>query len=170
MTLYGAIFYVLALIILVSTAMAITGRHVVHSVVYLVISFFGTALLFYLLGAPFLAALVVIIYAGAIMVLFLFVVMTFRMEDRAERGFPLRRWGPALLVGCLFLVTIVIFIFKDPASRIPLETAMAKPLDFGRFVFERYWFAVEIISFLLFIALVAALQIGRKSSAGKEGG
>ena len=75
MTLYSVIFYVLAALILVSTGLAITRRNLVHAVVYLVISFFGSAMLFYLFGAPLLAAFEVIIYAGAIMVLFLFVIM-----------------------------------------------------------------------------------------------
>ena len=61
MTLYGIIFYLLAAIIVVATCLAITRTNLVHTVVYLVISFFGSAMLFYLLGAPFLAALEVIL-------------------------------------------------------------------------------------------------------------
>ena len=76
MTLYSVIFYVLAVIILASTVLAIIQRFLINAVVYLILSFFATGLLFYLLGAPFLAVLEVIIYAGAIMVLFLFIVMT----------------------------------------------------------------------------------------------
>ena len=78
MTVYAIIFYVVAGFILVATGLAITRRHPVHAVVYLILSFLGSALLFYLLGAPFLAALEIIIYAGAIMVLFLFVIMLLR--------------------------------------------------------------------------------------------
>jgi len=75
MNLYGSIFYILAIVTGIATFMAITRRQALHAIVYLIISFFGTALLFYLLGAPFLALLEVIIYAGAIMVLFLFIIM-----------------------------------------------------------------------------------------------
>jgi NADH-quinone oxidoreductase subunit J len=75
MTIYSAIFYALALIILVTTGLAITRRNLVHAVIYLIFSFFGSAMLFYLLGAPILAVLEVIIYAGAIMILFLFIIM-----------------------------------------------------------------------------------------------
>ena len=71
-----------------ATAVAITRRNLVHAVVYLIFSFFGTAMLFYLFGAPLLAALEVIIYAGAIMVLFLFVVMMIRVESPEEVMFP----------------------------------------------------------------------------------
>ena len=87
MTLYSVIFYVLAALILVSTGFAITRRNLVHAVVYLIISFFGSALLFYLLGAPLLAALEVIIYAGAIMVLFLFIIMMLKVEGFEEPFF-----------------------------------------------------------------------------------
>jgi len=104
MNLYALIFYVVAGLILVATGLAITRRNPVHAVVYLIISFFGSAMLFYLLGAPFLAALEVIIYAGAIMVLFLFVVMILRVESVMLARFSLRAWMPAVLLGFIFLV------------------------------------------------------------------
>ena len=89
MTLYSGIFHVLAVVILASTLLAIIQRQVIHAVVYLIVSFFATGLLFYLLGAPFLAALEVIVYAGAIMVLFLFIVMTVKVESGEDgKGDP----------------------------------------------------------------------------------
>ena len=94
MTIYAIIFYFLAALILVTTALAITRRDLVHAVVYLIFSFFGSAMLFYLFGAPFLAVLEVIIYAGAIMVLFLFIVMMLRIEVSGERLFPLSQGLP----------------------------------------------------------------------------
>ena len=104
MNLYGIIFYLLAAVILVSTALAVTRRNLMHAIVYLVLSFFGTALLFYLLGAPFLAVLEVIIYAGAIMVLFLFIVMMIEIpvSDEPVSAY-LRRWLPAAVLGALSL-------------------------------------------------------------------
>ena len=76
--------------------MAVTRRDVLHAVVYLIISFIATGLIFYLLGAPFLALLEIIIYAGAIMVLFLFIVMMLRLnpEDRG-RETAITQWFPA---------------------------------------------------------------------------
>ena len=94
----------LAAVILVSTALAVTRRNLMHAIVYLVLSFFGTALLFYLLGAPFLAVLEVIIYAGAIMVLFLFIVMMLEVRASEEPiGAYLLRWLPAAVLGALSL-------------------------------------------------------------------
>ena len=94
MNIYAVMFYVLGAVIVGATALAITRRNVMHAIVYLVLSFFGTALLFYLLGAPFLAVLEVVIYAGAIMVLFLFIVMM--LEIKAD-GEP---WGLICANGC----------------------------------------------------------------------
>ncbi len=161
MTLYGAGFYLLGSIILGTAVLAVTRRNTVHAVICLIVSFLGTAVLFYLLGAPFLAALEVIIYAGAIMVLFLFVIMTLKMETSSEQGTSMGRWGPAVLLGALFLILIVFMVIRDPADRVPLETALAEPTTFGRFVFQNYWLAVEIISLLLLVALVAAIHLGK---------
>ena len=91
MTIYALLFYTIAVLILAATALAVTRKNLVHSVVYLVISFFGSAVLFYLMGAPLLAALEVIIYAGAIMILFLFIIMLLDLkteEKRAPRAIP----------------------------------------------------------------------------------
>ena len=163
MTFYGLIFYLLGAIMVVSTVLAITRRFLVHAVVYLIISFFATGLLFYLLGAPFLAVLEVIIYAGAIMVLFLFIVMTLRVktEERTMRE-TLRQWYPAVILSVVSFFVAGILIFEVPGSRVKLNTGMVTPTAYGHFVFENYWFPVEIVSFLLLIGLVGALYLGRQ--------
>ncbi|MFH1488506.1 MAG: NADH-quinone oxidoreductase subunit J [Pseudomonadota bacterium] len=169
MNIYAVTFYLIAAVILAATALAITRRNPVHAVIYLIISFLGSALLFYLLGAPFLAAVEVIIYAGAIMVLFLFVVMILRVEKAGEPKFRPGQWGPATLLGFLFLLVVAVLVFKDPGSRVSLEKAVAMPRDFGHFVFQRYFLAIEIISFLLLVALLAALHIGRGNDIERTG-
>jgi NADH-quinone oxidoreductase subunit J len=169
-TLYSAIFYVVAAVIVGATALAITRRNPIHAVVYLVVSFLGSGILFFLLGAPFLAALQIIIYAGAIMVLFLFVVMMFRIQKVEPEGYPWRQWGPALLCGVLFLCVLGLLAFRDPVGRATLQMAMVSPADFGRFVFRRYWLSVELISLLLFLGLLAAIHLGKvwKEKAEEE--
>ncbi len=121
MNLYAVIFYLLAFIILASTALAVTRRNLMHAIVYLVLSFFGTALLFYLLGAPFLAVLEVIIYAGAIMVLFLFIVMMLEIKPpETARGAYLRQWLPAAVLGVLCLAAAcVLILFKSGREPAP---------------------------------------------------
>lgn len=167
MTLYGFIFYMDAAVILAATGLAITRPNPVHAVIYLIISFLGSAVLFYLLGAPFLAALEVIIYAGAVMVLFLFVIMMLRplmmpSNEKAEAGGSIfRQWGPGILLGLLFFLIAALIFIKDPASRVTLEMMMAMPGQFGRFVFTRYWLSIEIISLLLLLGLLAAIQLGK---------
>lgn len=198
---YHAIFYPLAAVILLSTLMAITRSNTVHAVVYLVFSFFGTAMLFYLLGAPLLAALEVIIYAGAIMVLFLFIIMTMRTEEPLTRAGeepsagdrnavpspsassrhsslitghspPWRQWAFPGILGAICLVGAALLLLSSPEAALQLTPAMTAPVVFGTFLFEKYWLPVEIVSFLLFVALVGALYLGKRErrSAGDTGG
>jgi NADH-quinone oxidoreductase subunit J len=166
MTILTVIFYVLAMVILVSTLLAITRRQPVHAVLYLVVAFLGTAALFFLLGAPLLAAFVVILYAGAIIILFLFVIMLYQRSPRELGQLP--EWGPATLLGAIFLAVTVAMIFKDPGSGIVLRSAVVQPGDFGHFLFDRYWLAVEIVSILLLVALVAIIQVGKGRGTSRD--
>ncbi|MBE0617840.1 MAG: NADH-quinone oxidoreductase subunit J [Proteobacteria bacterium] len=168
MTAYGAIFYGLAAVVVACTALAVTRRDLVHAVVYLIGSFLGTALLFYLLGAPFLAAMEVIIYAGAILVVFLFVLMTVKAEPGDGPRLAPSRWGSAAAIGALFLVILGVLLAADPAARAPLEAAVATPAAFGRQVFTRHALAVEVASLLLLAALAGALFLGRERSGKGE--
>lgn len=163
MTLYSILFYILATIILLATALAVTRRNLVHAVIYLVLSFFGTAMLFYLFGAPLLAALEIIIYAGAIMVLFLFIVTMLRAESPGENIFQAGQLIPAALMGLIYLIAGILIISTDSDSRVMLQAALATPREFGRYVFQRHWLAVEVVSLLLFVAVIGVLHIGKNS-------
>jgi NADH-quinone oxidoreductase subunit J len=167
-TFYAVIFYILAASILVTTGLAVTRRNLVHAVLYLVMSFFGTALLFYLFGAPLLAVLEVIIYAGAIMVLFLFIVMMLKTESVGDSLFALRQFKAAAGLGLVYMVVGAVLVVSDSDSRLVLEAGTAAPTAFGRYVFENHWLAVEIVSLLLLIALIGVLHLGRHVS--KNGG
>ncbi len=143
--------------------MAITRRNLVHAVIYLIFSFFGSAMLFYLFGAPFPAVLEVIIYAGAIMVLFLFVVIMMRADTGDERLFALRQWLPVAVFGLVYIAIGVGIVTTEPNSRIILKTARAAPKALGQFIFQNHWLSIEIVSLLLLVALVGALLLGRRS-------
>jgi len=175
MTLYGTIFYILAVLILTSTAIAVTRRNLVHAVIYLVVSFFGTAMLFYLFGAPFLAALEVIIYAGAIMVLFLFIIMMLRVDTSLRQHmFPWSQWLPAVGITFLYLVVgAVLLSGESSGGNAKLTAAVAEPKQFGLFLFSQHWLTIEIISMLLLVALIGALHLGQRSvgkrASQKEG-
>ena len=162
MTLFAIIFYALAAIILVTTALEVSRRNLVLAVVYLVFSFFGSAMMFYLFGAPLLAVLEVIIYAGAIMILFLFIIMMVKTETSEERLFPIQQWLPIVLVAVVYLVIGAAIVTSAPGSQVVLEVALAKPKAFGQYLFQRHWLVIEIVSLLLLIALVGALYLGRK--------
>ena len=164
MTLYSIIFYVLAAIILITTGIAITRRNLVHAVVYLVFSFFGSAMMFYLFGAPLLAALEVIIYAGAIMILFLFIIMMINVEASQERMFPIQQWLPIAMIGILYLIIGAVIVTSAPGTDVTLEIALAEPKAFGEYLFQRHWLPIEIVSLLLLVALVGALHLGRRKS------
>ena len=169
MTVQGILFYLLSILIVASTGIAVTRRNLAHAVVYLVISFFGTALLFYLLGAPLLAALEVIIYAGAIMILFLFIVMMIRLEKIEGPLFPIRQMMPALVAAAVYVIAGILLLgHGDPAGNAWLASASASPADFGRFLFQRHWLAIEIASLMLLVALVGALHIGREPADPEE--
>jgi NADH-quinone oxidoreductase subunit J len=167
MTVYAILFYILAALILVTTGLAITRRNMVHTVIYLVFSFFGSAMLFYLLGAPLLAALEVIIYAGAIMILFLFIIMMMREEAPETRLFVLRQWLPAAAIGLLYLALGGLLVLSaDPTTGEPMKLAQATPAAFGEYLFNAHWLTIEIASLLLLVALIGALHLGREGKGG----
>ena len=162
MNLYAIIFYILAILILGSTVLAITRRNLVHAVIYLIFSFFGSAFLFYLFGAPLLAVLEVIIYAGAIMILFLFIIMMVKMDSSKEHMFPLNQWLPAAIIGLVYLVLGALIINTDPESKAVLSAALATPKEFAHYLFTNHWLSIELVSLLLLIALIGALHLGRR--------
>jgi NADH-quinone oxidoreductase subunit J len=162
MTLYALLFYLIAATIVVATGIAVTRRNILHAVVYLVFSFFGSAMLFYLLGAPFLAMLEIIIYAGAIMILFLFIIMMMKVEGLEQAFFPYQQLFPAVGLGLVYILTGILIFFNTPTSPITLQPAVVSPKQFGQFLFQHHWLAIEIISLLLLIALIGALYIGRR--------
>ena len=163
MTIYSIIFYFLATLILATTAMAITRRNLVHAVIYLIFSFFGSAMLFYLFGAPFLAVLEVIIYAGAIMVLFLFVVIMMRADTGDERLFAARQWLPMAVFGLIYIAIGMGIITADPNSRITLNSARSAPTAFGQFMYEYHGPSIYIVCLLLQVGVGGALVFGRRS-------
>jgi NADH-quinone oxidoreductase subunit J len=152
----------LAAMTVLSTLMAITRREMVHAVVYLVMSFFALSLIFYMMGAPLIAALEVIVYAGAIMVLFLFIVMMLEMgSPSGPRGPALKVWGPASLIGAVIFYCSVILFIEGTGP----ETAGAvyiSPRTFGQALYKGQMLAVEAVSLLLLFALVGALYLGKR--------
>lgn len=163
------IFYVLAGVIALSTGLAVTRRQPVHAVVYLVVSFFATAVLFALLGAPLPAVLQIIIPAGAVMVLFLFIIMLLGREEPRPQEPGLGRW---VLPGLLALATFgcgLALLAGSPGMAAPMAMAKASARELGTFVYTHYWPAVEAVSVLFFVALAGAMLLVRERKTGENG-
>ncbi|OUI87343.1 NADH-quinone oxidoreductase subunit J [Acetobacter tropicalis] len=148
---------------LLGAIMVITRRVAVHAVLYLVVTLLALATVFALLGAPFAAVLEVIIYAGAIMVLFVFVIMMLNLgqPDREREKEWLR---PRIWVGPALLSTILCAELIYSLSTLPQQTDSFSPLsarDVGLSLFGPYVLMVELLSFLLLAGLVTAFHIGR---------
>jgi NADH-quinone oxidoreductase subunit J len=156
------LFYLLAAVTLIGTLCAITARQAVRAIVYLVTSFFSLALIFYLLGAPLVAAFEVIIYAGAIMVLFLFVIMMLDLGHPEKMQAPRPSdWWPALLLLVVVLGSVVTLTVAGHHAP-PSGFTGISVRGFSQALFQRYGVAVEIISMQLLFALVGALYLGRR--------
>ncbi|WP_429886279.1 NADH-quinone oxidoreductase subunit J family protein, partial [Geoalkalibacter halelectricus] len=156
------IFYILGFTALAATALCITRRNPVHAVVYLVQALFALALMFYLLGAPLVAAWEVIIYAGGIMVLFLFVIMMFELapDSPETQGPGWRRWGPVVGLSLVILgCTLALIALAAPPREVP--AFWVSPRAFGVALFEHYALAVQVISFQLLYAAVGAYYLGK---------
>jgi len=156
-------FYAAAAIAVIATAMVVTCPHPVHALLYLVLSLLAVATVFFTLGAPFAGVLEVIVYAGAIMVLFVFVVMMLNLGRRTVE--QELRWlspgaalGPALLAGVL-LYLLLRNLWGLDAAPVGLQTIDAKAI--GVALYGPYLLAVELASMLLLAGLVAAYHLGK---------
>jgi NADH-quinone oxidoreductase subunit J len=158
-------FYFASGVAVLATLRVITNTNPVHALLYLIISLLAVSMCFFALGAPFAGALEIIVYAGAIMVLFVFVVMMLNLGPVSvaqERAWlkPGIWVGPALLA-LLLLGELLYVLLATPASgaAIGLTTVDAKAV--GISLFGPYLLVVELASMLLLAALVAAFHLGR---------
>jgi NADH-quinone oxidoreductase subunit J len=160
------VFYLSAAVSVVATLMVITRVNAVHALLYMIVSLLSVALIFFTLGAPFVAALEVIIYAGAIMVLFVFVVMMLNLgpqaSDQERQWLELSSWrGPAILAVLLLALLLYIFIVSPRGN--PTSAMGAEPRQVSLALFGPYLLGVELASFLLLAGLVGAYHLGRRS-------
>lgn len=163
------LFYSTAAVALLSALLAITRRNVMHSILYLIVVLLANAILFYLLGAPFLAALQVIIYAGAIIVLFLFVIMMINPPAEAQTkglAYWLPWFGPLVLIAILGAEWF--FLFPSQAS---LSTSSAiEAASLSEALFKDYFLTVQLVALLLFVGVIGAFHFARPTEPGTEPG
>jgi NADH-quinone oxidoreductase subunit J len=167
-------FYIAGAVAIISTVFTITRLNAVHALLYLVVSLLAVAVDFYTMGAPLVAALEVIVYAGAIMVLFVFVVMMLNLGRRAvesERQLMQGKiWvGPSVL-SALLIVEVVFLIARARLSGLPLGSGSGAldPKQVGIALYGPYLIGVELASILLLGALVGACHLGRPVSEKAE--
>jgi NADH-quinone oxidoreductase subunit J len=166
------LFYVFAAIAVLGALLVIVQRNPIYSVLAIIISFFGLAGLYVLLEAPFVAVVQIIIYAGAIMVLFLFVVMLLNVprEDAGEwdRAHPYYRpW--AMRIGAALAVVMAVQLLwafsRTPGLNVGIgdqRPGVSSVAELGRVLFTDYMFAFEVTSILIIIAMVGAVVLARK--------
>jgi NADH-quinone oxidoreductase subunit J len=167
----NAYFYFTAAIAIAATAMVIISRNAVHALLHLIVSLLAVAVIFYQLGAPFAAALEVIVYAGAIMVLMVFVIMMLNQGDTAvaqeQAWLQAQNWAaPALLTGLLLIQLLFMLLSYDSgAGESTVQHAMyyVGPKAVGLSLFSEYILAVELASMLLLAGLVGAFHLARRS-------
>ena len=154
-------FTIASIVALLATLRVITATHAVHALLYFIVSLLAVAVLFLLMGAPFAAALEVIIYAGAIMVLFVFVMMMLnpgpRAVQRERHWLRPRIWaGPAVLAA--ILAAELVFITAAGTSHTPGATQVS-PAEVGMALFGPYLLGVEMASVLLLAGLVGTYHL-----------
>ena len=160
----NVVFYVAAIIAVGTGIRVVTSTSVVHALLYLVVSLVAVAVAFFTLGAPFAAALEVIINAGAIIVLFVFVVMMLNLGQEAteqeRRWLPARDWrAPSVLMAVLIAEFAYTLFAKASGTT---ATAAITPKQVGEVLFQKYLLVVELASMLLLVGLVGSFHLGRR--------
>ncbi|HEY9049168.1 MAG TPA: NADH-quinone oxidoreductase subunit J [Ohtaekwangia sp.] len=157
-------FYITSLIAIVATIMVITRYNMIHALLYLVVSFLAVAVIFFMLGAPFMAALEVIIYAGAIVVLIIFVIMMLNLKEESveqeRKWFSKNIWiGPGIL--SFILLGELVYILVSSGT-MPLGSTMVDAKAVGISLYGPYIIGVELSGLLLMAGIVGAYHLGRQ--------
>jgi NADH-quinone oxidoreductase subunit J len=159
------LFYVFALITVWASVMVITRKNPVHSVLFLVLAFVSSAALWVLLEAEFLGIVLILVYVGAVMVLFLFVVMMLDVDLAALRAGFVQNLPLAALVAAVMAVEILLIVgpgnfgldaFPKPE---PLGAEVSNTRELGRLLYTVYIYPVEIAAVILLLAIVAAIRL-----------
>lgn len=161
-------FYLFAAITIASGLMVITARNPVHAVLFLILAFFNAAGLFVLMGAEFLAMLLVVVYVGAVAVLFLFVVMMLdidyaNMRDGFQRHLPL-----GLIVGGVLLVELLV-IFAGPGTTIgvaEVDLTRSNTAQIGDVIYTDYLYLFQLAGMILLVAMIGAITLTMRHREG----
>ncbi len=157
------LFYIASVVAILSTIMVITRYQPIHALLYLVVSFLAVAMIFLSLGAPFVSVLEIILYAGAIIVLLIFVVMMLNLGS--ETAMQEKQWlqpkvwiGPSLL-SLVLLAELVILLLKGPEAGLQVQAVPIRNVSLS--LYREYVIAVELAGFLLMAGIVGAAHISK---------
>ncbi len=164
-------FYIIGSIIIVSALLMVTSRQLVHSIVYMVVSFIAVGALFILLQAEFVAAVQILVYAGGIVVLFLFVVMLVNLNEINQVEYLHRQWVPA---GAMLLVLVAeigyllwgnagsLATAPEEAETVLRAVSQGNTETVGMTLYTDYLLPFEIASMLLLVAMIGAIYLAQK--------
>lgn len=156
------VFYLFAAITVVAAVGVVSVKNQVHSVLFLVLTFFTTAALFILMGAEFLGAILVMVYMGAVAILFLFVVMMLDVEFATLKREAARYMPIGITVGAIILFEIVVIVSQVHIEPEPVAVAASQvpnTMEIGRILYTKYLLHFEIASVILLVALVGAIVL-----------
>jgi len=172
---YTLCFYLFATVTVFSGLMVISSRNPVHSVLYLILAFFNSAGLFVLLGAEFVAMILVIVYVGAVAVLFMFVVMMLDIDySELRKGF--QQYLPiGGLIGVVLLAELALIgmgwglggeVVTDPATGTPALEAMTNTEALGSLIYTKYIFLFQMAGMILLVAMIGAIVLTHRKRPG----
>ncbi|MFT4020154.1 MAG: NADH-quinone oxidoreductase subunit J [Acinetobacter sp.] len=167
-------FYLMAIVAIVSTIRVVTNTNPVHALLSLIVSLLAVAGIFMIVGAPFAGALEVIVYAGAIMVLFVFVVMMLNLGqhtvEQERKWLTSQAWAYPALMSFLLGLTLVWMLGSEYTPHgLYMGKEVIGPKAVGVTLFTQYVLLVEIAAMLLLAALVAAFHLGKREPNAEEG-
>jgi len=175
MVIQALAFYLFAAITVAAATMVVVARNPVHSVLYLILAFFNAAALFLLLGAEFLAMILVVVYVGAVAVLFLFVVMMLDVNLTALREGFLKYLPIGGLIGLVLFVELVLIVgawvvAPDAGSALMSKTPAIDQVDntraIGQLVYTRYVYLFQAAGLVLLVAMIGAIVLTLRSRPG----
>ncbi len=163
-------FYFLSFLAFLCAIMVVASKNPIHSILYLIVTFFAIAGHYLILNAQFLAIVHIIVYAGAIMVLFLYVLMMMNLNVDNEPTKHIALKIAAVAAGGLMLVVLVASLkgAETLNSAAPLDTQVGLIKNLGKTLFGEFLFPFEVSSILLLAAMVGAIMIGKKDPVGEK--
>jgi NADH-quinone oxidoreductase subunit J len=175
MTVTAAFFYLFAGITIASAFLVISSRNPVHSVLFLILAFVNAAGLFLMMGAEFLAMILVVVYVGAVAVLFLFVVMMLDVDFAELREGYLQYLPIGALIGIVFLIELVLVVgswvidpqmIQAPTSTAPVAAGVSNTAAIGMVLYTQYFYFFQAAGLILLVAMIGAIVLTLRERVG----